>query len=140
MKRPLGIYLLCIVMIGSLLAGIYTWAAIVPRLIAGSGPKAWVEWLAVVVLSAMPFSVSPAVVGTWQRSEWAPGAVFVWGALWVSELTLTIVAMGALAGLKGPEWMLPWAALLAAAVAVSEVVRYVRRRVSEASAPLGDRG
>lgn len=140
MKRPLGIYLLIVVMLGSLLAGIYGWSAIVPRLIAGSGPKAWVEWLAVVILSAMPFSVPPAVVGTWQRARWAPGAVAVWGAIWVAEVTLTLVAAGALAGLSGPAWILPWIAIFAAAVAVSEVVRYVRRRVAGASPPLGPGG
>ncbi len=130
MKRPLGIYLLCVVMLGSLAAGIYGWAAIVPRLTVGSGPKTWVEWLAVVLLSAMPFSVPPAFLGAWQRLSWAPAAVAIWGALWVGVMTLTFVAAGALAGLKGPEWVLPWVAILAAAVALSEVVRYVRRRVT----------
>ncbi len=130
MKRPLGIYLLCLVVLASLAGGIVCWTAIVPRLIVGPGPITWVEWLAIAILSALPFSAPPAAVGAWQRSRWAPGAVAIWGALWVGEMTLTFVAAGALAGLGGVEWVLPWIAILVAAFGLAAVVRFVRRVVS----------
>jgi hypothetical protein len=127
MKRPLGILLLCILILASLFVGIACWTVIVPRLIAAPGPKTMLEWLAVIVLSALPLSVPPAMVGLWQGAGWASGAVAVWGALWVSELTLTLIAAGALAGIGGPEWFVPWLAMIAAVLAVAALVRYVRR-------------
>jgi len=117
------------------LTGVGCWAAVVPRLIAGVGPKTWMEWLAVCVLSALPFSVPPAVIGLLQRAPWAPGAVLAWGVLWVAELALTLVAAGALTGLSGPEWFVPWTAIIGAALALAGMVRYVGRVVSEASGP-----
>jgi hypothetical protein len=98
-------------------------------LIIGSGPKTWVEWLAVVVLSALPISIPPAMIGLWQRARWAPEAVLLWGILLVGELALTLMAAGALAGLSGPEWFVPWTAVVGGAFALGALVRYVRRAV-----------
>ncbi len=126
MRPPRGIVLLSILILGSLFGGISCWAAIVPRLIAGTGPKTWVEWLAVVVLSAVPMSIPPALIGLWQRAAWAPEAVLLWGILLVGEMALTLVAAGSLAGLSGPEWFVPWTAVLGAAFALRALVRYVR--------------
>lgn len=133
MKR--GTILLTVLILASLLVGIFCWAAVVPRLIVGTGPKTWMEWLAVVVLSALPVSIPPALIGLWQRSSWAPGAVLLWGMLLVGELALTLAAAGALAGLSGPEWFLPWAAIVGSAFALRELDRYVRRAVAEKERP-----
>ena|SRR5438876_227666 len=127
MRPPRGIVLLSILILGSLLAGISCWAAIVPRLIAGTGPKTWMEWLAVAVLSALPISIPPALIGLLQRATWAPEAVLLWGVLLVGELALALVAAGSLAGLNGPEWFVPWTAVAGAAFALRALVRYVRR-------------
>lgn len=118
-----------LLILASLFVGISCWAAIVPRLVTGSGPRALVEWLAVVVLSALPISIPPALIGLWQRSRWAAAAVLLWGVLLVSELALTLFAAGALAGLTGPEWFVPWTAVVAAAFTLASLVRYVRRTV-----------
>jgi hypothetical protein len=134
-KRPGGILLLGAVILASLFVGIYCWAAIVPRLVVGSGPKTWPEWLAVVVLSALPVSIPPAIIGLWQRSRWAPRAVLIWGMLLVGELALTLIAVGSLAGLTGAEWFVPWSAVVGAAFALAGLVRYVRRAVGARSAP-----
>ena len=130
-----GILLLILVMLASLGLGVSCWTAVVPRLIAGIGPKTWMEWLAVCVLSALPFSVPPAVIGLLQRAGWAPGAVLVWGVLWVAELALTLAAAGSFAGLSGPEWFVPWTAIIGAALALAGIVRYVGRVVSESPEP-----
>ena len=130
MKRTPGTLLLGVLILASLPVGIFCWAAVVPRLIVGSGPKTWMEWLAVVVLSALPVSIPPAWIGLWQRSSWAPGAVLLWGMLLVGELALTLVAAGALAGLSGPEWFVPWTAIVGGAFALRELDRYVRRVVA----------
>jgi len=118
---------LSLLILGSLFVGIFCWAAIVPRLITGPGPKAWIEWLAVAVLSALPISIPPALIGLLQRATWAPGAVLLWGVLLVGELALTLAAAGLLAGLSWPEWFVPWTAVAGAAFALSALVRYVRR-------------
>ena len=133
MKRPLGIYVLCAAVLASLAGAMSCWSAIVPRLISGPGPKSWVEWVALAVLTALPFSVPPAAVGAWQRSHWAPGAVLIWGSLWIGEMALTFLAAGALAGISGPEWFLPWVAVLGCALGLGSVVRYVGRAVSAAA-------
>lgn len=130
MKRPLGIYALCLAVLASLAGAISCWTEIVPRLLAGPGAMTWLEWLAVVVLSALPFSVPPAAIGTWQRTRWAPAAVLVWGALWIGEMILTLVAAGALIRLSAPDWFLPWVAILGSALALAGVVSYVGRVVS----------
>ena len=130
MKHGRAVFLLSVLILASLLVGIYCWAAVVPRLIVGSGPKTWMEWLAVVVLSALPISIPPALIGLWQRSTWAPGAVLLWGLLLIGELALTLAAVGALAGLTGPEWFVPWTAVLAAAFALRSLVEYVRRAMA----------
>ena len=122
--------MLSVLILASLVVGIYCWAAVVPRLIVGSGPKAWMEWLAVIVLSALPISIPPALIGLWQRSTWASGAVLLWGLLLIAELGLTLAALGALAGLTGPEWFVPWTAIVAAAFALRALVEYVRRAVA----------
>lgn len=127
MKPPRGIVLLSLLILASLFVGISCWAAIVPRLLTGSGPKTWIEWLAVVVLSTLPISIPPALIGLWQRAGWAPGAVLLWGVLLVGELALTLVAAGSLAGLSGPEWFVPWTAVVGAAFALGALVRYVRK-------------
>jgi hypothetical protein len=135
MKRPLGIYIVSLAVLASLAGAISCWTEIVPRLISGPGPRTWIEWLAVVVLSALPFSVPPAVIAVWWRIRWAPAAVFVWGVLWIGEMILTVVAAGALAGLRGPEWVFPWMAVLFAVYALARLVGYVGRAVSAAAAP-----
>jgi hypothetical protein len=126
-RQPRGIVLLSLLILASLFVGISCWAAIVPRLTAGTGPKTWFEWLAVLVLSGLPISIPPALIGLWQRAGWAPGTVLAWGALLVGELALTIAAAGSLAGLSGPEWFVPWTAVVGAAFALGALVRYVRR-------------
>jgi len=138
MRPPRGIVLLSLLILASLFVGISCWAAIVPRLIIGSGPKTWMEWLAVVVLSALPISIPPALIGLWQRARWAPEAVLLWGILLVGELALTLVAAGSLAGLSGPEWFVPWTAIVGAAFALDALVRYVRRAIG-AKADAGPR-
>lgn len=134
-KRPLGIYLLCLVVLATLAGGIYWWTAVVPRLISGTGPKPAVEWIAIIVLSALPFSAPPAAIGAWQRSRWAPGAVAIWGALCIGEVILTFLPAGILAGLTGTEWVLSWIAILCAVGALVGVVRYVGRVVAAVSEP-----
>jgi len=129
MRQPRGIVLLSVLILASLLLGIFCWAAVVPRLAVGSGPKNWLEWLAVAVLSALPVSIPPALIGLWQRSRWASEAVLLWGMLLVAELALTTFAVGALAGLSGPEWFVPWTAIVGAAFALRALVRYVRRAI-----------
>jgi|SRR6185312_5412146 len=135
MKPARRIFWLSVLILASLAVGIYCWAAVVPRLIVGSGPKNWMEWLAVVVLSALPISIPPALIGVWQRSTWAAGAVLLWGLLLVGELALTLAAVGALAGLSGPEWFVPWTAVVAAAFALRALVEHVRRVVAEKEHP-----
>jgi hypothetical protein len=133
-----GIVLLSLLILASLVVGISCWAAIVPRLIADPGPKTWIEWLALVVLSALPISIPPALIGLWQRASWAPGAILVWGGLLIGELALTLVAAGSLAGLSGPEWFVPWTAVVAAAFALGTLVRYVRRESRSAPSEPGE--
>lgn len=126
-KRPRGITLLAILLVGATIGGIVI--AGLSWMFAGSVGLPWYTFAAIG--SAYALSAGGSGIGLWRMARWAVGVFVVWGATAVLASILMIAASSA------PVWEAVAISLLTA-LTVSVLGLYVRHQISTLS--LGNTG
>jgi hypothetical protein len=104
MKRPLGIYALCVLLLWSLAIDVHRWhfAAVGFTRAHASGP---LHRVAAVLLILVPFAAASAILGIWRLRRWGIVAFGAWSVLAAAQAGLILLIVAGLGGYHAVGWL-----------------------------------